>query len=43
MVMVTGSSELLQHAQGARCSEALGVLLNFVISISLIVTLLFAF
>ena len=32
MEMVTGSSELLQHAQGACCSEALGVLLNFYIS-----------
>ena len=33
MVMVTGSSEFLLHAQGARCSDSLGVLQNFVISI----------
>ena len=33
--MVTGSSELLQHAQGARCSDSPGVLQNFYITIFL--------
>ena len=36
--MVTGSLEFLLHAQGARCSEALGVLLNFVINIFVALT-----
>jgi hypothetical protein len=35
MVMVTGSSELLQLAQGTRCSDSPGVLQNFVINIFL--------
>lgn len=33
MEVVTGSSEFLLYAQGARCSDSPGVLLNFVINI----------